>query len=71
MKVVERPKAELVGRLLERIAQGRYHADDDEHGELIVLPDYEPTFPEREEYFSEQLAELERNPSSAKSPTWK
>jgi hypothetical protein len=60
MKVVERPKAEIVARVLERIAEGRYGADIDENGEWIIFPDYGPTFLEREEYFSEQLGELEK-----------
>jgi hypothetical protein len=60
MKVVERPKAEIVARVLERIAEGRYGADIDENGEWITFPDYGPTFLEREEYFSEQLGQLEK-----------
>jgi hypothetical protein len=60
MKVVERPKAEIVARVLERIAEDRYGADINEDGELIIFPDYGPTFLEREDYFSEQLGELEK-----------
>jgi hypothetical protein len=60
MSIVERPKAEIVARVLERIAEDRYHAGDDEGGELIIIPDYKPTLLESEEYLSEQLGELEK-----------
>src|SRR5579862_6424211 len=58
MSQVERPKAELVATVLERLADDRYYTDDDEDGELIVIPDYGETFPDREGYFSWQLSEL-------------
>jgi hypothetical protein len=60
MNVDERLRTEIVARVLERIAENRYYADEDEDGELIVIPDYGPTFSEREEYLTEQLAELEK-----------
>ena len=60
MSLDERSRTEIVARVLERIAEYRYYADEDEDGELIVIPDYGPTFSELEEYFSEQLAELEK-----------
>ena len=60
MTVDERPKVEIVARVLECIAEGRYHGDVDENGEIIIFPDYEPTFAERESFLSMCLNELER-----------
>lgn len=60
MRLIERPKAEIVARVLERIAEDRYYGGDDEEGESIIIPDYGPTFLQREEYLSEQLGELEK-----------
>ncbi len=48
MSVDERSRTEIVARVLGRIAEYRYYADEDEDGELIVIPDYGPTFSERE-----------------------
>jgi hypothetical protein len=42
MNVDERPKHEIVSRVLERIAEGRYRGGDEEDGESIVIPDYGP-----------------------------
>src|ERR1700689_1408501 len=58
MSVVEQSKAETVARVLERIAEDRYHSDLDEDGEVIIIPDYETTFRERERMFSKQLDAL-------------
>ena len=60
MSIAERPKAEIVARVLERIAEDRYHADGDENEELIIILDYGRTFLEREAWFLEQLGELEK-----------
>jgi hypothetical protein len=48
--VVDQTKAETVARVLERIAEDRYHSDLDGAGEVIIIPDYGPTFPERENW---------------------
>jgi len=60
MSVVEQSRAKTVARVFERIAEDRYHSDVDENGEVIIIPDYGPTFPEREEYFWEQLDGLKK-----------
>jgi len=67
MRVVERPKAEIVAKVLERIAEDRYYASADEDGEVIHIPDYGPTFSEVEEYFTEQLSRLEKRQDASES----
>ena len=68
MSVDERSKAEIVSRVLGRIAEDRYFGDSDEHGELIIIRDYEPTFDERENYLEDQLAELEKLRNESVAP---
>ncbi|MFQ5804574.1 MAG: hypothetical protein ACE5JQ_16920 [Candidatus Methylomirabilales bacterium] len=52
-------KAELVGQLLQRLAEDRFDFDHDGHGEVVLVKNYGPTFEEMEEYFADHLIELD------------
>ncbi|HEX9223500.1 MAG TPA: hypothetical protein VF860_09220 [Candidatus Acidoferrales bacterium] len=52
-------KAALVGRVLEQLAEGHYDLSKDELGEIVLVKNYCVTFDEMEEFFGEELGELE------------
>ncbi len=57
--MAERTKAELIGDVLERMAQDRFEFDDDGDGEVIVIKNYGATFAEMEDFFGDEILELE------------
>ncbi len=55
----ERTKAELIGQVLERMAEGRFEIVDDGEGEVVTIKNYGTTFEEKEWFFDEVLEEVQ------------
>jgi hypothetical protein len=52
-------KAALIGRVLEQLAEGHYDLTQDDLGGIVSVKNYEVTFDEMEDFFDEELRQVE------------